>query len=475
MVAIVAIGLALWAALVAWAASSPWGSAPDDDYHTAMTYCAAGELDCVREGKRESICYALRSEVPGECDLTGELSAPPGEGIIEGWYPPMYYAVAGVFIDDTVAGTARNIRLANAALTVALVIGSVALSRPSIRLAVALSWLVASVPMGVFLFGSMSPSAWATLGVASMWGPLLSLLTMPSFRGRANLVTLVARLAFIEVAVLLSLGSRSEPPVYIGILTAAVTIIAFPWRPAEWRRRRNWIFVVPVLIGVQALTFLLTFTSAKISDRQSGAPDPLGPWEVAVDALALPARLLADPLLGWLDTPSPPLARALVAGAYFGSILIGLGVLYRRKVAGLAFYFLASWAFVALVLASASAPGQLQPRYFLPLLFGLVGIALLPVLGQRPTAPTRVQAIIIAIALGGANLLALLWNNVRYLDGLDGSPISAARVLDAATPAWWHSSPFDPGTTWLLGSSAFLAAAVGGVLLTLSVADEAES
>ncbi len=387
VVAVLAIGVLLWGALAAWAASSPWGSAPDDDYHTSMIYCAADELTCVEEGQRQSVCYALRMERPGSCDLIGSRAQPFGTGIIEGWYPPMYYAIAGVFIDDTVAQTARNIRLANAALAVLLVIGSVALSRPSIRLAVALSWLVASVPMGVFLFSSTSPSGWAVLGVAALWGPLLSLLTQERFSGGRHVALLLGRIAFIEIAVLLSLGSRSEPPIYIGILTVAVVIVAFPWRPSTWRQTRNWIFAVPVAIGIQALAFLLFFTSGKISERQGGSEDPLGPWDVVMRAFTLPVDNLIEPTLGWLDTPVPSFGRALVTGAYGAALIIGLGVAYRRKLAGVAFYLIASWGFLAVVLTTAKAPGQLQPRYFLPLLFGLVGLALLPVLGRRPKSP----------------------------------------------------------------------------------------
>ncbi len=62
--------------------------------------------------------------------------------------------------------------------------------------------------------------------------------------------------------------------------------------------------------------------------------------------------------------------------------------------------------------------------------------------------------------------------NVRYLDGLDSSPISAARLLDAPTPQWWLTSPLDPGATWVVGSAAFLLAAVGGLFVTLWASDE---
>jgi hypothetical protein len=267
----------------------------------------------------------------------------------------------------------------------------------------------------------------------------------------------------------MSLGSRSEPPVYVGIITAALVVITFPVRPSQWRNPRNIIFAVPLIIGLQALLFLRVFTGEKVASRQSGSDDPLGPWQVFADSVALPALTLVDPMLGWLDTPMPVITRALVTGAYAGAVLVGLGVMYRRKAAGLLFYLTASWAFVALVLSSSTTPQQLQSRYFLALIFGLVGLALLPRLGDRPRTPTVLQAVLLAVAISVANFAALLWNSLRYVTGLDVRNASAAGLLNADAPEWWIS-PLSPGGTWLAGSAAFALAAVGGVLLALASA-----
>mgnify|MGYP003605653822 CR=1 FL=1 len=455
----------LWLALAAWAFASPVGSSPDDGYHIAMIYCDAGALECTREGTRVDACYRFDPAIPGSCEATGALSRPPGTGVISGWYPPLYYAASSLMVGDTVAQTTIFVRLLNLTLAVAVLAGSVALSRPSLRGAVALSWLVASVPMGVFVFASINPSAWAVMGIAGFWGPLLSFLTGDGWT-RLSL----ARLAFVQVTVLMALGSRSEPPIYIGVTVVALSVFAVGWplhRTTAAQLRR---LLVPAVLGLQALLALMVFTPAKQSaERSPDATAAVAPWRVLTESLGTPSRLLADPLLGWLDTPVPPLARAAVTGAFVAACLIGLGTLYARKVWALVVFGGLTWAFLLYIWATASSPNRMQPRYFLPLLFVLAGLALLPRLGLRPRWPSPVQSLLLALAVALANALSLLNNLVRYVSGLDldpASPASPGGLAAAGEPSWWWQSlPLSPTAVWWLGSIAFTLAAVAAVLL----------
>lgn len=455
----------LWLSLAAWAFSSPVGSSPDDGYHIAMIYCDAGELECTRQGARVDACYRFDPAIPGACEATGALARPPGTGVISGWYPPLYYAASSLLVGDTVAQTTIHVRLLNLTLAVAVLAGSVALSRPNLRAAVALSWLVASVPMGMFVFASINPSAWAVMGIAGFWGPLLSFLTADRWT-RLDL----ARLAFVQVSALMALGSRSEPPIYIGITVVALSVFAVGWPLRRTTADQVRRLLVPAVLGLQALLALITFTPAKQSaERSTEATAAVAPWRVLTESLGTPSRLLADPLLGWLDTPVPPLARAAVTGAFAAACLIGLATLYARKVWALAIFGGLTWAFLLYIWATASSPNRMQPRYFLPLLFVLAGLALLPRLGHRPRWPTPVQSLLLALAVALANALSLLNNLVRYVSGLGSDPANPATpggLAAAGQPSWWWQSlPLSPAAVWWLGSIAFALAAMTAVLL----------
>lgn len=509
---VVGFALLLWLSIAAWALASPVGAAPDDDYHLANIYCAAGEATCTPEGKRLFPCYAWSAQVTGDCTpagvplpqgdrgllATAPLGAEPAPsttGINVGWYPPLYYETASLLVQDTTAGTTLAVRLANTTLTVVLALVSVLLSRPAYRRAVAFGWLAASVPMGMFVAGSTNASAWAVAGIAAMWGPLLSVLT----DNRFDRLT-VGRLVFVQVAAIIALGSRSEPPIYIGILCVSLTLAVL--RAPRQMTRQAWaLLAAPAVLCLEALLAMAVFLPSKTAlqpdDPTSWTDDP---FTILVTALSTPLEAVAGARLGWLDTPMPPIVNALAAGAFLGTVLLGLAVLGHRKAVALGSFVGFSLLFLVYLYATADSTPGYQPRYFLPLLCVAAGLALLPRTadealagkstgpvppggpragGDYPLAgveagsragasdgrsrrgrglPTGVQAAVLLGMLVLANSAALNSNLNRYVFGGEGglAPLSA---LSAARPGWWWpNSALGPGGIWVLGSLAFAAA-----------------
>ena len=477
----------MWVALAAWAFMSPVGAAPDDDYHLAMVYCAAGEAECVLEGQREGPCFTMRPEVPAECSDWGARTIPETEGIATDHYPPFYYLAMAPLVGQTLAETTIAMRLANVTLAVAMMVGALALSAPALRRSMTWSWLLAAVPMGVYFIASMNPSAWVIIGFAALWGPLLTHLTATGGAGASwaspvSTATRTMRVLFVLLASLIALAGRTEGALFLPLVATALAVFALPRRrsvghAAAWRP-----LVLPgVLVALSAL-FLWLFARPKAGNLAGGVDigqQTYRGWEVVqhtvnslLGTLGMPGVPGAS--LGTYDVPVPALAAALTVGALIAAAIWGLSTMYGRKALSLTLLASAGFTLTA-VLWSRETWVYFQPRYFVPLSVVLVGLVLLPAAENTPgaTRTSRLGLVLpmTLIAVSVSNSLAMLSTIQRFIRGVRPQPsrdplTQQAPALDpselaygADPPWWWNSLPLDPFSVWVLGSAAFAAAA----------------
>lgn len=454
-------GLAFWLALASWGLSSPTGSSPDDDFHLANIYCAAGDAECTVEGDRLYPCYAWNPKVTGDCrpveamlatpgaikaiDPMGPMTLPVTSGIADD-RPTFYYWTVGFLTGDTLAETSATIRLFNSALAVLMAFGSLALTRRRLRPAVAMSWLVAAVPLSSFMIASVNLSSWSIIGIGAMWGPLLSFLGERRFDRRS-----VARIVFVGWAVLMALGARNDSSIYVVIVLVALL-------PLVLRRGMDrWRMVVPVLIaGAAAVAFVAVnlVRATWLATTTSGAPND--PFFLLTDTITRVVAVVAAPALGWMDTPMPTLVTALSSAVAGAAVVIGAGVRYRRKTLSAALIVLLTWG--SLVILWPRTNVGVQPRYFLPVVMVFLGLMLLPRPRGRIRLISGTQAAVMFGALAVANSLALLTNLWRYIAGLTGEPFGPADLLRAEPDWWWQSLPVSPFGIWFLGTVTLTAA-----------------
>jgi len=465
--------------LTAWVYASPIGAGPDDDYHLVSAWCAGPTADetCLpTETPRERLvpealddidCFAYDPTLSAACqgedwswsiiDLTASE-----RGNFIGAYPPVFYAVMGMFTGADIQLSALIMRLLTAVLFVGITVALWRLLPERLRPALVWGWLITTVPLGIFLLGTNNPSAWAIIGVGSSW---LALLGWFESTGRAKWWLG----GLFVLTVLMAAGSRGDAALYTGFGIALVLVLTVV-------RRRRWLTdaILPVVMGIVALLF---FLSARQSQSGLGGfsngsnisgpvgdaviVDPEAPERalsgfglLAYNLLNVPflfTGVLGDWALGWLDTSMPAIVSAAAVAAFVAVGFAGIGRLWGRKAIVLGALVLVLIALPVYVLqAGGDVIGeQVQPRYILPLIVMLGGMLTLTRTPRELTF-TVAQRFALVAALAGAHFVALHLNMRRYITGIDASGVN----LDAGAE-WWWDGPVGPNAVWLLGSLAY--------------------
>ncbi len=460
----------VFAALAAWALSSPVGASPDDDFHLTSIWCATGNSDyCAPSGDdgtrlvppavANPACFAYDAEKSAGCqnsiDFTEGATTETARGNFAGGYPVVYYGTMSLFVGQDVHASVVIMRLVNVALFVALGVALYLLLPERRRQILVWQWALTTVPLGLFALASTNPSSWAIMGVGYGW---LALLGFYEARGRKR-IGLGA--VFLLTAVMAS-GSRSDASVLFVIAVLAAALLA-----AE-RNRRFWVSSLLPIAGF--IICGLLFRASRSADVVTSAVnEPLG-LGVIVPRIAF--NLTEVPSiwtgifgqswgLGWLDTSMPAIVWGSCLAALIGAGFVAARSSSKRKtvVVALGALALAAIPVTLLVLAGKDVGDDYQPRYLLPLIVVFVGAVFFAPRSQSIVL-SRAQTCLIVVALSGAHLVALYLNTRRYLTGID----ALTPNLDAGREWWWNTA-LTPNVVWIVGSLCF-SAALSALLLS---------
>jgi hypothetical protein len=469
--------------LMAWVFASPVGAGPDDDFHLVSAWCAGPtaaatcEYDVATDAFQvpvaltEVACFAFDPTKSASCqgeDWSWSVNAlvETNRGNFLGSHPPIFYAVTGALTGGDIQTSALLMRTLTVFLFVAVTVALYLLLPAHRRPTLLWAWLLTSVPLGLFLFGTNNPSVWAWIGIGSTW---IALLGYFETEGRRK----AALGALFVLTALMAAGSRADAALYTGFAIALVMVLA------SARRRRFFVdLILPIAVGFMAFSLFLGsylnrggaagFTGESYLDPITGAaadasgggvaglPDQAlsGFGLLASNLLNQPALwtgALGDWALGWLDTSMPAIIPAATVACFVAVCFFGLARMTVRKAIAIT---AVAGVLVALPLYVLQRGGdvvgyQVQPRYLLPLIVLFAGFLLLTT-PSRPILLTLAQRATVIFALSAAQFVALHLNIRRYVTGIDQSGPN----LDAGIE-WWWEGPIGPNVVWLLGSIAY--------------------
>lgn len=471
-------------ALLCWTLASPIGASPDDDYHLPSIWCGRGNVPNQCEVPAEAphvlipapfnqgvYCYAFRSGASAACQQPisnwrdTALTTPSRSNAKSALYPPGYYYVMSFLVFDNIKRSALSMRVLNCALAVLLFALLQRFARGT-PIQFAATWvpLVISIPLGLFCIASNNPSSWTIIGVGTFWGFFYLLLRseIDSPAHRRRLLT-ISGCAILSAS--LAIWSRVDGSIYISV-SALCALLANYQRLTEVIDLRHRAFTLAVGgITVLSAALAFVFLGQGLSVASKGLADVAPATRTVAQLLFENLRSFPDLWsgavggsgLGWLDTALPRSVVLIVFGIAFYLIVAGMQYAHIGKT--LAFCLcitLLSFFPVFVLTKSGHIVGEtVQPRYLLPLLYLLTGIALtgIPAARQRVLSPTT--TFVFAILLSIAHSLALHQNIRRYTVGLK----TIGFDLNYRVEWWWLHAP-SPMTTWIVGSIAFLVVTV---------------
>ncbi|MGB3013348.1 MAG: DUF2142 domain-containing protein [Candidatus Nanopelagicales bacterium] len=438
----------------AWILASAPGSTADEDYHLGSIWCADG-LDgvrCVDKGpnpfnpstKAVTVagldglfpCYSNDPATSAACQAEAAQSQQLFR-VNDGLYPSEFYEFMNLFVGPDATSSFLVMRAAGFTVSLGLLLASLFLLPRPDRERVGLYWLLASVPLGLFLFTSVNPSGIAVAGTSALF-----VATIAVFRNSTPLLPgIVAALAAISAT-----GSRSDAVYFCGFAVAAGLLCALP---VGVRPRASQLLALLPAVAVLVVRFVIQDqTSLEAVPGAAGAH-----W--LQNLIRVPGIYAQEgTTLGWLEFGMPEIVwvgRTVAVGMV---VAIGVATARRRRISSLVVVTVAMLLVPVLILAQVNYPyGQwLQGRYVLPLLFvlmALMGISF----RSDPAALSRPQAFTLAIVVSVANAVALHVTIRRYVTGSDVSGLD----LTSGAEWWWPNLPVGPTAVWILGSLACLA------------------
>jgi hypothetical protein len=460
--------------LFAWAASSPVGSAPDDDFHNASIWCGQGiREDLCEIGTQPGTvsvpgtlvtnyaCFASQPNNSGTCPEQVNLVETIRANNLGSVYPPVYYWTLSWFASTDVTQSIIGMRFLNSIIAVSLLLVTLLALPKHLRRVPLFGYLASSIPLGVFLTASINPSGWALLSVILFFSSALGFLSTNS---------LVKKLPFALIGLLsfvMGAGTREDTPAYL--LFAGVVAFVLSDQ-ISISRRKKIVFGVVTMFGL-ALFLILLFSSRSFVgyflrgfDWYGDVTTPRGTFRNIVTLPDIWLGSFGSWGLGWLDTPMPSSVWAVTFGIYFAMVFGSVRFFNRRQAISASLVLL---ALVGLPLYTLAANGLLvgqvvQPRYLLPLISLLIATSVYRASVSTGLDLSRGQVWLIGAGFFGAHLISLHTNLRRYLTGLDVNQIN----LDSQIEWWWFDKPVSETLIWLSPNLVLLSGSLAfGVFL----------
>lgn len=450
-------------ALLSWAVASPVGSSPDDDFHLTSIWCASpnsaqfcqpaadpGER-IVPKSLAKPACFAFDAKKSAGCQDALTFTATPDtlstRGNFAGGYPTVYYATMGLLASNDIVASVIWMRVLNILLFLGLGTALYLLLPMHRRPALVWSWVLTTVPLGLFVLASNNPSSWTITGVGMGWVALLGYFETS---GRRR----IALGALFAMSALMSAGSRSDGAIYIVLAVIAVGILTFA-------KSKGWMLtaIFPVVVATLCLVFFRS--SRSFASLTTGLPDQNLPHDLVglvvynlFQGPSLWTGIFGDQWgLGWLDTSMPAIVWIGGVACFVGVGFVAASRMDWRKLAVVIGGVLALWLLPTAILVAAgqTVGSNTQPRYLLPLIVMFAGVLLL---GTREWSfrLTRPQVFLIAATLSVTQLIALSLNIRRYVSGFDNLGLNLNSDIE-----WWWNTSISPMAVWLIGSAAFAA------------------
>jgi hypothetical protein len=398
----------------------------------------------------------------GDCSWDPKSKDPLLRAVDNFSYPTVFYRFMHTFIGGNTQVSGMIMRLVNSLIASILLFFAIILSPVKSRNSLLISFVSTLVPLGIFLIPSLNPSAWAYLSLTFGW---IFLANATSDKAGLKSTRNSNWILFL-CCLVMAFGSRWDAGVYFLVSTVAVIVLNNLFRNffKKLNHRKKLILGASFASGLIVLSYYYIPRIIDIANhgifpmyksRSDWSPKSLFLYNV-VHLIELPSGIFGYGQwgLGWFDTPLPAVVAFIGTTIYAFFILQSLPFKrVRNYLVVLALMaFVALLLIVSLTLSSIPVGDTLQPRYILPMMSLIAGMAIWSSRSNSPfgTEPLA-RAIVIGVLISLANAVSLWTNIKRYTVGLRQSQ----GYTFIGPHAWWWSWGPSPSIVFVIGVISF--------------------
>ncbi len=454
--------------IFSWVFASAPGGSPDEPAHFVSIYCFGEKYKRSCESidknnydlspvKDVSSCYLYQRDRGAGCEVSNIFVKldKNQKDIFTPFAENYYYKTLSFLTSDYYVISLLGMRTANGVLAAIIIFASFLVFPKDLRGAFALSTLLVSIPLGIYITMSISSTSWLIIGIIGVWSSLYSLINDFSST-KKDFKLNISRVLLFCISAIIATSSRFDGIYFVIISAFAISIVFFiPFLLKILQRylSRPSIYVI---FGISSL-LLGSIVFYLLKDRANVAyiDSDFNFYDRIFQNISRLPHLIFGPLgswgLGWLDVWLSPIT-------YISMYLVILGIMFflvqkidLAHLIAIGFLVVGIIALPLLVLqASGYQVGEwVQPRYILPLYFPLLGLILVSS-SRRGIYLNKPQLTIVFILASIAHSFALHSNIERYIRGQNTYSLDLNVEQD-----WWWDNFLSPNYIWIIGTLSF--------------------
>ena len=436
-----------------WALSSPPGSSPDEDAHLTTAWCESkyGNSECkevplgvVDSGK----CFFLDADaIPTCADDIDNRQVPPERLMIKN----NYYKVLSIFVDQNdINISIIKMRLFNCLISSVLLALVFLVSTNFVGHATVLGWMIINIPLGFFIVSSINSSSWPYIYTTLLFPLLYQLINDKARLVRPILVVAIIGLLFYAIR-----DIRIDTPLFIAIYAVTLFPLLFSQNLIGKLRRIKYINYKVILSLVSSLTSIFLLVEIWKRSKQIAFREiEVSLWENFTRLPSIITGVLGSWGIGSLEVRMPG-STHVIAFMVFVSIIF-LAVRYANYLELQSIFtqivFILAIPLFTLTRSNLRVGEWVQPRYILPIFYGLIMLSILIIL-KNSNMVNKYSLYIMGALTNIAYSFAIYTTLRRYTVGL-----SEFNFNLASNNSWWWDFKFlpSPFIVYLFSSLSFL-------------------
>jgi hypothetical protein len=432
------VGVLSFCISASWAIASPPGSSPDEDAHLTTAWCMSkyGNGDCLKVPLRvveSGKCFFLDADNLPTCEDGLKNSEISPERVMN---KNVYYKVLSYFVtQNDIDLSIIKMRMINAFISSIVLMIVILLSTKNASNATIMGWLIVNVPLGFFITSSINSSSWPYIFASALFPLLLNI-----FKRDLWSIPVLFRILFIMILFYISSQVRVDVLLFLSVYLVTFIPMLFS---SDFNEKKTFRFLKnkQILSGVSIISSIFLLKEIWNRSRQVEFRDyDISEWENFTRLPSIITGIFGSWGLGSLEVRMPSITFIIVIFVVLSIIYLSFKYAKYSEIQALIILFIFAFAipFFVLVRSNLRVGEWVQPRYILPIFYGILMLSLLIIIrniNRKKINTLIVTSVLITLAYAFAFYTTLR----RYTIGLSTYDFNLVNES-----SWWWSFEYIP-------------------------------